>query len=406
MKTVYYPNTQQRRVAVIGGGPAGLRAAEAAAESGAAVCLFEAQRSVGRKFLVAGKSGLNLSHQSSGERFAQNYSGTEFPQAQWRRRLELFTAEKICNWANELGIATFASQGGKIFPVGKKAAPLLKRWIDKIESLGVRLHMHHRCVDFMPTQNTYQLSFAHLDDLITVEVDAIIFAMGGASWPQTGSDGQWAQCFKNRAIPLQAFAPANCGWHCDWTTETLDIAEGQPLHHLLVTAGDRSEAGELMVTRYGFEGTPIYRLGPTLRTMAQPKIEINFKPVFSGDQILRKMESVRKNWYQEAQTRLKLSPAMCTIIRQYMPEIHDQASFLNAIQHCVIPLQSARPIAEAISSAGGVAWSALDSDYQLKNFPHVYVAGEMMDWEAPSGGYLIHAAMMTGAVAGQAAALN
>ena len=140
--------------------------------------------------------------------------------------------------------------------------------------------------------------------------------------------------------------------------------------------------------------------------MQNPQIEINFKAIFSREQILRKMESVRKNWYQEVQTRLKLSQAMCAIMQQFMPTIHSHESLLQAVQQCVIPLKSARPIAEAISTAGGVAWSALDTQYQIKSYPNVYVAGEMMDWEAPSGGYLIHAAMMTGAVTGQAAALN
>lgn len=406
MKAVYYPSTQQRRVAVIGGGPAGLMAAEVAAQNGAAVCLFEAQRAVGRKFLIAGKSGLNLSNQAALEFFTQQYTGTDFPKDTWRRRLEQFTAQKMCDWVGELGIATFASQGGKIFPVGKKAAPLLKRWIDKLRSLGVQLHLNHRCISFNPTEDGYRIDFVYADTSISVEVEAIIFAMGGASWPQTGSNGHWVDCFRKRAIPLQPFAPANCGWQCDWKPETLEVAEGLPLHHLTIHAGDSIESGELMVTRYGFEGTPIYRLGPELRKMQNPQIEINFKAIFSREQILRKMESVRKNWYQEVQTRLKLSQAMCAIMQQFMPTIHSHESLLQAVQQCVIPLKSARPIAEAISTAGGVAWSALDTQYQIKSYPNVYVAGEMMDWEAPSGGYLIHAAMMTGAVTGQAAALN
>ena len=241
---------------------------------------------------------------------------------------------------------------------------------------------------------------------IIVEADAVIFAMGGASWPQTGSDGKWAELFLHKGISLQPYTAANCGWHCDWKPETLEVAEGQPLHHLSVKAADQVENGELLVTRYGFEGTPIYRLGPTLRKISQPKITINFKPVLSCVQILRKMESVRKDWYKQAQIRLKLSPAMCAIMKQFMPEIYDHRSFINAVQDCTIPLLAPRPIAEAISTAGGVAWSALDTNFQVKNYSNVYVAGEMMDWEAPSGGYLIHASMMTGAVAGQAAALK
>ena len=406
MKAGYYPPTKQKRVAVIGGGPAGLMAAEVAAENGAAVCVFEAQRALGRTFLIAGKSGLNLSHQSSPASFAQQYSGTDLPLTAWRQNLESFTAKKVCDWAKKLGIETFSSQGGKIFPVGKKAAPLLKRWIDKLKCLGIGLHLNHRCLDFVPTQESYQLRFQYATESITVEVDAIIFAMGGASWPQTGSDGNWVECFEKKTIPLKPFAAANCGWQCNWKPETVACAEGQALHLLQVCAGDRCETGELMVTRYGLEGTPIYRLGPTLRKMDAATIEINFKSVFTSQHILRKMESVRKNWYQEIQTRLKLSPAMCAIIRQFMPEIIDHATCLKAIQHCVIPLQSPRPIAEAISTAGGVAWSALNHKYQLQEYPNVYVTGEMMDWEAPSGGYLIHAAMMTGAIAGAAAAKN
>lgn len=404
MKTPYYPDSNKRRIAVIGGGPAGLKAAEVAAEKGAAVCLFEAKRSLGRKFLVAGKSGLNLTNRAQAGTFVQQYSGDALPTAEWGRKLEAFNQKTVCDWAASLGIDTFETSGGKVFPVGKKAAPILNRWLQKIKALGVSSYVNYRWIDFQRSEDGYLLEFNHLGEIRFIQVDAIIFALGGASWSHTGSDGHWSECFKKRGIQLRPFAAANCGWQCDWTAETLKIAEGQPLHHLSVQAGDRVERGELMVTRYGLEGTPVYRLGPTLRSMQQARITIDFKPVFSEAHCLRKMESVRKGWFQEAQTRWKLSPAMCAIIQQFHPEVHKVDQLVQAAKHCTIPLRGPQPIQEAISTAGGVAWAALKQNYQLDAYAHIYVAGEMIDWEAPSGGYLIHACLMTGAVAGASAA--
>jgi len=383
------------QIAVIGGGPAGLRAAEMAASAGLSVTLFDGKPSVGRKFLVAGKGGLNLTHGEARERFVTRYSGPGQPEDLWERLIGGFGPEDLREWAAGLGTETFQATSGRVYPKALKAAPLLRRWIERLRGLGVRLEMNHRLESLEPGK-PHGLVFSNGT---RATADAVILALGGGSWAKTGSDGAWLPMLESLGISCTPLAPANCGWEHDWPAEVLAVAEGQPLKNLHVSAGDQLAIGELMVTRYGLEGGTIYQLGTTLRSMDRPAIAIDFKPTFSVEQLERKMESVRRNFLSEASVRWKLPAAAVGILSRGV--WNDAASLAAEVKHCVIPLSRPRPIDEAISSAGGVCWDEIDGNLMLKKLPGVFVAGEMIDWEAPTGGYLMQGCFATGTKAAE-----
>jgi uncharacterized flavoprotein (TIGR03862 family) len=377
-------------LAVIGGGPAGLRAAEAAACGGAAVTLFDAKPSVGRKLLVAGRGGLNLTHGEDFSRFVTRYSGPGQPDGFWENLLASFTPADLREWAAGLEIETFEQRTGRVYPKEMKAAPLLRRWVERLRGLGVTFEMKHRWTGLKPGP-PHELEFAVDEERRTFSADAVILALGGASWPVTGSDGTWTTLLESLGIGVNPLVPANCGWETPWPAEVLAVAEGQPLKNLVVRAGDHEAAGELMVTAYGLEGGALYQLGAALRAMAEPVIHIDFKPTFSVEELAKK-----SSW--------KLSPAAEAILRCGVPpniSLHDLAARAKA---CPVAFTGPRPIAEAISSAGGVRWDELDAKLMLRKLPGVFVAGEMIDWEAPTGGYLMQGCFATGTLAGRAAA--
>ncbi|TVP80700.1 MAG: TIGR03862 family flavoprotein [Puniceicoccaceae bacterium] len=394
----------QRRVAIVGGGPAGLRAAEVAVGLGADVTVFDAKPSVGRKFLVAGKSGLNLTNSAEFEVFLSQYSGRDFPAEQWRRHLAGFDNYDLSDWASGLGVETFAAPNGKVFPFSKKAAPLLRAWVLRLREFGVSFRMRHEWVGLEHSADGIRLDFRAKNRVIEASFDAVVLAMGGASWPQTGSTGAWVPILQGLGIELVPLQSANCGWECDWTPETRARIEGKPLQNLQVSANGQTQTGELVVTRYGLEGPPIYALGPELRGMEAPVIEIDFKPTFTEARLVAKMESARRNFYKEAGLRWKLSETACVILQQLYGEFDNAAALAQAVKCCRLPLARPRPIAEAISTAGGVGWGELDENLMLRKLPGVYCAGEMIDWEAPTGGFLIQGCFATGNVAGEAAA--
>ena len=385
------------QLAVIGGGPAGLRAAEVAATAGMQVALYDGKPSVGRKFLVAGKGGLNLTHGESFDRFTTRYSGPGQPPEIWRDLLAGFDPAALRQWAADLGVETFQATSGRVYPKALKAAPLLRRWIERLRGLDVQFAMNHRWTALTPGA-VYQLGFANG---ATVTANAVIFALGGGSWARTGSDGGWTEVFHNFGIAHHPLAPANCGWEHTWPAEVLALAEGKPLKNLHVSAGDATAIGELLVTRYGLEGGAIYQLGTALRAMPEPAICIDFKPTFTHARLVGKMESVRRDFLNEARTRWKLSePAHAILSRKVWT---DADALAREVKHCVIPLTAPRPLDEAISSAGGICWSELDSTLMLKKLPGIFLAGEMIDWEAPTGGYLMQGCFATATRAAQSA---
>ena len=390
----------------MGGGPAGLRAAEITAAAGAQVTVYDAMRSVGRKFLVAGKSGLNLTNGEDMDAFLTRYSGTDFPATLWQRIVSDFDNEALRQWASDLGIETFVASSGKVFPVPSngtiKAAPLLRRWVERLRELGVSFQTGHQWMGF---SSEGDLIFRRGADTVTHQHDATVLALGGASWPQTGSTGTWAEILELKGIGMTPLAAANCGWEVDWPAELLDVAEGLPLKNLELSAGDTSRRGELVITRYGLEGGPVYHLGPALRSLPTPELVVDFKPDLTIEELTERLGPVKRNFVREAGRRWKLDPAVCALLK-YLPDRGPWKSadqLAREVKHCRIPLTGPRPVAEAISSAGGVSWDELDDQLMLKKIPGIFVAGEMIDWEAPTGGYLMQGCFATGTHAGKSA---
>ncbi len=389
------------RIAIVGAGPAGLRAAEIAASIGAEVTVFEAKASVGRKFLVAGRGGLNLSKQEPPELFAARYLGPAQPPDFWPARIAEFDTAAVQAWAADLGIETFVASTGRVYPRNLKAAPLLLRWVRRLRQLGVRFAVHHRWAGLDPGP-PLRLSFDTPDCPHTVETDAAILALGGASWPETGSDGAWTEILAQLGVGIAPLQPANCGWEYPWPPSVLAAAEGQPLKSIAARVGSVEVRGELLITRYGLEGGAIYQLGPALRAAAQPGLVIDLKPAHSLEQLIAKMGPVQRNLLAEARERWRLSDAAFALLEMGEP-FPDVASIAAVAKACTLRLTGPRPIAEAISSAGGVQWDDLDHRLMLRRIPGVFVSGEMIDWEAPTGGYLIHGCLATGAHAAMGA---
>ncbi len=381
------------KISIIGGGPAGLRAAEIASTSGHEVTLFDAKPSLGRKFLVAGKGGLNLTHGEPLEKFTTRYIGgsSEF----WQTAIHHFTPENLRKWSEDLGVETFQATSGRVYPKALKAAPLLRRWIARLKENGVRFEMNHRLTAIDPGFTL------HFENETTHSTDAIILALGGASWPQTGSDGRWQEIFKNLGIHQQPLTPANSGWEHAWPAEIIPLIEGQPLKNIHARAGNQLAIGELLLTKYGIEGGAIYQLGAALRAMESPAIAIDFKPTFTHDQLVSKLTHAKRDFLTAARISWKLSDAAHALLSQ---KSHASASELaQEVKSHLIPLIRPRPIAEAISSAGGVSWDELDDHLMIRKFPGLFLAGEMIDWEAPTGGYLMQGCFATATRAAQSA---
>lgn len=376
-------------LAVIGGGPAGLRAAEVASAAGLSVGLFDAMPSVGRKLLVAGKGGLNLTHGEDLERFAARYRGPGQPDGFWSQALAAFPPADLRAWAAALGVETFEAGSGRVYPLTLRAAPLLRSWVARLRALGVRFAVKHRWVSLEPG-SPLRLGFANGE---VVSARAVLLALGGGSWPQTGSDGGWLPILAELGIGCRPLTPANCGWEHPWRAAVLAAAEGRPIKNIRASAGTESVDGELLLTRYGLEGGAIYQLGHHLRAMSQPELVIDFKPAHSAAQLAAKLLTTRRDFLAAAARAWKLGDAARAILARR--EWTDAVTLAHEAKHCVIPLLGPRPLAEAISSAGGVCWSELDASLMLTRLPGVFVAGEMIDWEAPTGGYLIHGCLAT-----------
>ncbi|QQL45209.1 TIGR03862 family flavoprotein [Sulfuriroseicoccus oceanibius] len=402
-----FPSVQSTlSVAVIGGGPAGLRAAEVAAAGGARVTVYDAMPSVGRKFLVAGKSGLNLTNGEPMDGFLEKYSGPGLPRERWNALVRGFDNEALRQWAAGLGVETFVASSGKVFPVPVngmiKAAPLLRRWLDRLREMGVEFATRHR---WLGMDGAGRLRFEHQGQGLEVVADRVVLALGGGSWPRTGSTGGWVAVLRELGIEVNDLEPANCGWEMDWPQSVVEEAEGLPIKNAVFRAGEMERRGEVVLTRYGLEGGPIYRLGPALRGMgdAERVLTIDFKPDLSVEDLVEKMGAVKKNYVREARRRWKLDAATCALLK-HLPDRGPWRSveqLAREVKACRIPVGRPRPLEDAISSAGGVAWSELDESLMLRKLPGVYVAGEMVDWEAPTGGYLLQGCFASGTHVGR-----
>ena len=394
-------------IAIIGGGPAGLLAAQRLAEAGHRVQLFEAQATAGRKFLVAGHGGFNLSNSEELPGFAGRY-GAE--QARFGALLAHFSPNDLRAWAADLGIATFVGTSGRIFPVAAhKPADLLRAWLGRLRALGVEIFCRHRWLGFAgPTGLRLRDESAGPDAgrEFVLEPAATVLALGGASWAKTGSDGAWVPLLQAIGVPVVPFAPANCGAEVAWSDFFQQKVGRAPLKNIALSApGGPTVRGELMLTEYGVEGTPVYALTPAVRAAlaggGPAGLHLNLKPDLPADALLQKLRQPRgkASFADFLKRTLHLAAPVPTLLRELRPESASLApeALAQLLAALPLPVTGLRPLDEAISTAGGIAFAAVDEHLMLRQRPGTYVAGEMLDWEAPTGGYLLQGCFSTGA---------
>ncbi|MDQ2780317.1 MAG: TIGR03862 family flavoprotein [Pseudomonadota bacterium] len=393
-------------VAVIGGGPAGLMAAETVVRAGHRVQVFDEMPSVGRKFLLAGIGGLNLTHSEGFDAFVGRYRERA---SVLRPRLEAFDADALRDWAAALGVETFVGTSGRVFPRDLKAAPLLRTWLHRLREQGVVFRMRHRWLGF-GEGNALRLQSPSGELLI--EPAATVLALGGASWPQLGSDGSWVAPLVERQVDIAPLRPANCGFDVAWSEHFSQRHAGEPLKSVAVEVNGQRQAGEFVVTAGGVEGSLIYAVSALLRDQiertGEGRFQLDLLPQRSLDWVRAELAHPRgpRSLSTHLKTRLKLAGAKAGLLWELVPkEVQTEPErFAEQIKSLTLTVKAPRPIAEAISSAGGVRFEALDDHLMAHRLPGVFCAGEMLDWEAPTGGYLLGACFATGARAGQGAA--
>jgi uncharacterized flavoprotein (TIGR03862 family) len=397
----------QMDAAVIGAGPAGLMAAEVLAHGGASVTVYDAMPSAGRKLLMAGRGGLNLTHSEALPEFLKRY-GEAMPRLE--SAIQAFPPDRLREWSEALGQPTFVGSSGRVFPKAFKASPLLRAWLRRLDSIDVQLKLRHRWTGW---DEDGRLLFQSPSGINVVDARANVLALGGASWPRLGSDGAWAESLAARGVAISSLRPANCGFAVAWSDIFRDRFEGQPLKGIALSFGARSLRGEVMVTRTGLEGGAVYALSAELReeiaSTGQATLGIALRPDLQISDLIARLSAPRgkqsfSNWLRKA---AHLSPVAIGLLQEaaiasgvslssLSPE--NLAGLVNAVP---IELTGVAPIARAISTAGGIAFDELDADFMIRRLPGVFAAGEMLDWEAPTGGYLLQASFATGAAAGR-----
>ena len=385
-------------MAIVGGGPAGLLAAQRLAESGLRVQVFEQKATVGRKFLVAGHGGFNLTNGEDAAAFAGRYGEAG---ALFQKLLAHFSPADLRSWAADLGIATFVGTSGRVFPESQhKPADLLRAWLRRLGKLGVELKTRHRWLGFASETGLRLLNEAAGEEF-TLTPAATVLALGGASWPQTGSDGHWVPLLENLGIPCRPWQPANCGAEVAWSAFFQEKVGRAPLKNIALTCGGHTVRGEIMLTDYGLEGTPVYALTPQVRAELAAGdnawLHLNLKPDLSVAEIKSRLAKRRPGTSLAAflASTFHLKPPVPTLLRELAgPAPADLLASLTALP---IPVAGLRPLAEAISAAGGVPFAEVDAHLMLRRRPGTFVAGEMLDWEAPTGGYLLQGCFSTGA---------
>jgi uncharacterized flavoprotein (TIGR03862 family) len=397
-------------LAIVGGGPAGLMAAEVARAAGHAVDLFEAKGSVGRKFLIAGKGGLNLTHSDPFEVFAGRYGERREAVAHWLRD---FDADALRRWAAGLGVETFVGSSGRVFPADLKAAPLLRGWVRRLREQGVRFHVLHRWTGF---DAEGALRFDTPAGEASFRARATVLAMGGGSWPELGSDGAWVAPLAQAGVDIAPLQPANCGFDVGWSeifAERFAGAPVKPVRLAIDGAGPLAwRQGECVATATGLEGSLVYALSAQLRERLNRDgnvvLRLDLAPGRDEARLLKDLSRPRKgrSLGEHLRRATGIEGVKAGLLREVLdkPTMEDPVRLAAAIKSLPLRLQRPRPIAEAISSAGGVRLESLDDRLMLRERPGLFCAGEMLDWEAPTGGYLLTACFASGWRAGRGAA--
>ena len=396
-----------KTVHVIGAGPAGLMAAERLARAGAAVVVHEAMPSVARKFLMAGRGGLNLTHSEPLEGFVGRYGAASETVAAW---LERYSPTHLIGWAEGLGQPVFTGSSGRVFPRAMKASPLLRAWLGRLAELGVEVRTRSRCSGLRRNDEGLEWVFETPDGERVERPDAVVLALGGASWPRLGSDGGWRGMLEAEGVGVAPFRPSNVGFDVAWSEVFGGRFAGQPLKPVALSFGEATVRGEAMVTAYGLEGGAVYALSAALRDAVErdgsATLTVDLRPDLTIEQLAGRLARSRgkdsvSNWLRKA---AGLSPVGVGLLREIpgaLPEGADKLA--RRIKAVRLTLTGVQGLARAISSAGGVRLDAVDERLMLKALPGVFVAGEMLDWEAPTGGYLLQASMASGVVAAEGA---
>jgi len=386
--------TQPKNIAIVGTGPAGLMAAHVTSKAGYSVTLFEKKRGPGRKLLIAGSSGLNISFDAPTDEFWKNYRG---PAEHFRKLFEEFPSQAWFDFIHHLGIKTFRGTSRRYFVEGLKASPLLRAWLKSLQDQNVKIQYHHECVGFdirpLPTPSI-ELHFAAGE---SQTFDAVCFALGGGSYEKDETPLRWPAFFAKKGLRFSPFRASNVGFEVAWPAGLLAEAEGLPLKGITLTTSLGSKAGDLMITHYGLEGTPIYHLGETGPAW------LDLAPALSLEQLSAKTQTSRENLapIRRVKKSLALCPAAQALLFHCTPReiLSDLPALAARIKHFPLTLGQCRPISEAISSAGGLAFEELTESLMLKQYPGVFAAGEMLDWDAPTGGFLIQGCAAQGVLA-------
>ena len=390
-------NMAARRIAIIGGGPAGLMAAEELSRAGHAVTVYEAMPTVARKFLLAGKSGLNITHAEPYERFVTRF-GTA---ANWLRpMLDGFTPSDVREWADGLGTETFTGTSGRVFPKAMKASPLLRAWLRRLEAQGVLILTRHRWIGF--DGNACRIDTPRGQE--TVEADAVLLALGGASWPRLGSDAVWVPWLQAQGVEVAPFRPANCGFDCAFSENFVERFAGEPVKSVTATSAAGTTQGEFVISGNGIEGSLIYAHASALRDALQrdgtASLVLDLAPGRTVDKLTHDLQrqDPKASFSNRFRKGAGLDGVKAALLRELVPDANrlDARHLAETIKPLPLPVASPRPIAEAISSAGGVTFDSVDENLMLKALPGTFVAGEMLDWEAPTGGYLLTACLASG----------
>jgi uncharacterized flavoprotein (TIGR03862 family) len=407
-------------VAVVGGGPAGLMAAEALAQGGVRVDVYDAMPSVGRKFLMAGKGGMNITHSEPLEPFLGRYGARR---DQIAPLLDAFGPDALRTWLHDLGVETFVGSSGRVFPSDMKAAPMLRAWLHRLKEAGVRFHMRHKWVGWSNDDAANAagttcptLRFMTPTGEQEVSADAVVFALGGASWPRLGSDAAWVPLMSARDVPVEPLRPANCGFDANWSDYFRERFAGQPVKPVAITltgvdGNVQHRQGEFVVTETGIEGSLVYALSAPirerLRADAEATITLDLLPALTAQRVLDEVTRPRgsRSMSSHLHSRIGLTGVKLGLLHEALSKeaFADATRLAHTIKALPLQLVRPRPIEEAISSAGGIPFETLDSSLMIGQLPGVFCAGEMLDWEAPTGGYLLTACFASGLVAGRGA---
>jgi uncharacterized flavoprotein (TIGR03862 family) len=387
---------------IIGGGPAGLMAAEVLIQNGVKVDVYDSMSSLGRKFLMAGRGGLNLTHSEPFEQFVSRYGNRR---DKIEPMLKSFGPDELREWASGLGVDTFVGTSGRVFPKEMKSSPLLRAWLGRLDEAGVNFHLRHKWLGWNVDKS---LKFETPEGEKTVHADAVVLALGGGSWAKLGSDGAWVKWLDQAGVKMEALKPSNCGFDVAWSPHFRERFEGQPLKSVVLSFGSFRHQGEFIVTKEGVQGSLVYAASALIRDEIEAKgravIMLDMSPDRSHEWLVEKLSKPRgsRSMASHLEKTVGLKGLKVGLLHEFMPkeDFSNAERLASFIKQMPIPLIAPRPLDEAISSAGGVAFESLDENLMIRELPGIFCAGEMLDWEAPTGGYLLTACFASGRAVG------